>query len=546
MLAILVAGGPGSGSGQAVGVLHIRVVLAGADRSATPVPRHALLISDNPSSAPPRRILTRLDGTANLELRPGSYTVESDRPVSFNGKAYQWTQIVRIVAGRDAVLDLTAENAEIGPASTGSTTSEVPLEADPSFLLPRWQDSVVAVWTPTARGSGFVIDASGLVATNQRAVGTATAVEVQLGPGIKVTGSVVSANAERDIAVLWIDPKAIADVRPVPVACGDAKPAQVETGQEIFSIGVPLRQPKDVTSGTVTRVETHSIVADFSLPPGTAGGPVFTARGDLVGITSIVGDEDQGTREDFRVVRSEDACGLLAAAKEKVKTALMPSGTHLPVEPVKPFPVNALREAAGRRGGSLSPYQMSASTFDLTFITPVMTYGVQLQAEQASRREHEKSTRTVPEPPRSRPLMNFGNWTDYVGDFPPVLLIRVTPKLVEGFWTTVARGAARTQGVSIPPIRHVKSGLLRLRAFCGDAEVTPIHPFKIEQRVSETDAIYEGLYVFDPGALVPQCGAVKLVLYSDKEPDKADTRVVDPAVVEQIWQDFAPYRAPLP
>ena len=32
-----------------------------------------------------------------------------------------------------------------------------------------------------------------------------------------------------------------------------------------------------------------------------------------------------------------------------------------------------------------------------------------------------------------------------------------------------------------------------MRAFCGDAEVTPIHPFKIEQRVTESDVIYEGL-----------------------------------------------------
>jgi hypothetical protein len=51
------------------------------------------------------------------------------------------------------------------------------------------------------------------------------------------------------------------------------------------------------------------------------------------------------------------------------------------------------------------------------------------------------------------------------------------------------------------------------------------------------------LYVFDPGALGPQCGTVKLVLYSEKEPEKGDTRVVDPGVVQQIWQDFAPYRA---
>ena len=142
----------------------------------------------------------------------------------------------------------------------------------------------------------------------------------------------------------------------------------------------------------------------------------------------------------------------------------------------------------------------------------------------------------------ARPLMEFSNWSEYVEDFPPVLLVRVTPKLVEGFWTTVARGAARTQGVAVPPIKHFKSGFSRMRAFCGDAEVTPIHPFKLEQRVGDGDAIYEGLYVFDPGAFGPQCGTVKLVLYSEKEPGKADTRVVDSKVIDQIWQDFAPYR----
>jgi hypothetical protein len=206
--------------------------------------------------------------------------------------------------------------------------------------------------------------------------------------------------------------------------------------------------------------------------------------------------------------------------------------------------MDALKDAAEHRTGSLDPYQISSSTFDVAFITPILTYGAQYQAEQASRRDREGKTRTPDaDPVLVRPLLDFKNWSEYVGDFPPVLLVRVTPKLVEKFWTTVARGAARTQGVSIPPIKHFGSGLSRLRAFCGDAEVTPIHPFTLEQRISESEAIYEGLYVFDPGALGPQCGTVKLVLYSEKEPEKGDTRVVDPSVVEQIWQDFAPYRA---
>ena len=54
--------------------------------------------------------------------------------------------------------------------------------------------------------------------------------------------------------------------------------------------------------------------------------------------------------------------------------------------------------------------------------------------------------------------------------------------------------------------------------------------------------MFEGLYAFDPDALGPACGAVKLVLYSDKETEKGDTLIVDANLVQHIWQDFAPYR----
>ncbi len=143
-----------------------------------------------------------------------------------------------------------------------------------------------------------------------------------------------------------------------------------------------------------------------------------------------------------------------------------------------------------------------------------------------------------------RPLEDFSNWSEYIADVPPVLLIRVTPKQVEGFWTMVARGAAQTQGIALPPIKHFKSGFSAMRALCDDAEVTPIHPFKLEQRVSESDAIYEGLYVYDPRALGQQCRTVTLRLYSEKAPEKGDTRVVDPALLQQLWRDLALYNPP--
>jgi len=540
-LALVLAPAP---SGQAPSILHIKVVLVDAGGKATPVPRHPLLISDNPASAAPRLIVTGPEGTADVRLLPGNYTVESDRPVAFHGQAYQWRQTVDIVAGRETVLDLTAANAEVEPVAGATTTSEAPLEADPSFLLPQWRESVVALWTATTHASGFVINATGLVATSQRVVGTATSVEVQITSTVKVTASVLAADPVTDIAVLWIDPKVIASVRPVPLLCKQTEQPPVAAGQEIFTIGVPLRQHKGMTSGTVSRVDSDGIASDFILPSGSAGGPVFTARGELIGITSVADEHDRRSRGNSRIVRSEDACGVVAAAEKKMKTAAAPSGIQLPVEPELPFPMDALRAATERRTGSVSPYQVSSSSFDVAFITPVLTYVAQYQSQQPRPRTTSKDTRKPePEPVLVRPLMDFSNWSEYVMDFPPVLLVRVTPKMVEGFWTTVGRAAARTQGVSIPAIKHFASGLARLRAFCGDVEVTPIHPFKLEQRLSESDAIYEGLYVFDSGALGPQCGSVKLVLYSDKEPEKGDTKVVDAGVVQQFWDDFAPYRA---
>ena len=543
LFATLVFVGSSAAPGQELSVLHIKVVVVDAERKTTPVPRHALLVSDNPASAPPRRIITARDGTAEVTLRPGSYTVESDAPVAFHGRTYQWTLMVDVAAGRDATLDLTADNAEIGTVASAATGSTVSPENDPAFLLPRWQDSVVSLWTPHTRASGFLIDAKGLIATNHRAIGAATTVEVQLTPAVKVAARVLASDPVRDAAVLWIDPQAAASVRPVPLGCDQAAQPLVD-GQEVFTIGAPLRGQKGLTSGTVSRMAARVLVSGLMLRSGSAGGPVFTAGGAVAGITSIVDANDESRGGDTEVVRIEVACDVAASTEEKMRNATPPDRARLPVEPVRPFPVEALKEAAKRRGGSLDPYQIASSDFDIAFITPVLTYGAQYQTGQAGERERRKTTRSPDDGEASvRQLMEFGGWTEYVADFPPVLLVRATPRLVEGFWRAVARGAAMTQGVSLPPIRRFKSGFARMRAFCGDSEVLPIHPFKLQQRISGTDAINEGLYVFDPGALGPQCGTVRLVLYSEKEPGKGDSRPVDAKVLQQIWQDFAPYRA---
>lgn len=99
-----------------------------------------------------------------------------------------------------------------------------------------------------------------------------------------------------------------------------------------------------------------------------------------------------------------------------------------------------------------------------------------------------------------------------------------------------------TQGVPLPAMKQVKAGFARVRAFCGDQEVTPIHPFTLEQRISESEVIHEGLYAFDADALGPQCATVTLTLDPDRKNDKGDTRRIDPGIIQSLSKDFAVYR----
>jgi hypothetical protein len=299
-----------------------------------------------------------------------------------------------------------------------------------------------------------------------------------------------------------------------------------------------------MTTGTVTQVDPHTIAADVRLERGSAGGPAFAADGGVVGITSPAEKNDDRRRAASRIVRVTDACDVLASARTKMAKAEPPDGTHLPVEPMVQIPKDALKDAAAHRAGSLNPYQTSSQNFDLALFTPVLTYAAQYPPEEAARdaRRNGTGSREAAQV-LVKPLADFSNWSEYVADVPSVLLVRVTPKAVEGFWTTVARGAAQTQGVAVPAIKHVKAAFSRLQAYCGDAEVTPIHRFTLERQISERDAIFEGLYAFDPDAFGPQCGNLTLVLYSDKKAAKPETVIIDPRVAQQIWQDFAPYRA---
>jgi S1-C subfamily serine protease len=542
LIAFALALCPPGASGQAQGVLRIHITVPGADGRPAPVAHHRLLISDNPATAPPHEVVTSRDGAAVVRLPPGNYTVESDKPMVAGGKAYSWWKMLDVPAGGEIALELTAADAMVETPDDAVTAPGTDAD-EGTAVLAKWQGAVVQLWMPTRHASGFLVDARGLVATSQRVVDAVTNAGVQFSPSLKVAGTVVAAEPGRDVAILRVDPSAVESITPLPLGCGSAAGAQPQKGQKVFAIDTPLMMPKVASPGVLGRIGPHSLETNLDLESATAGGPAFAADGTLLGLTSIVDGSDD-RRPYYRVIRTGDICAVLASAGNAMAGVPAPPGTRLPVEPVQGFAPDVLEAAASRHAGGPTPFQTSA-TFEVALITPVRIYAARnrIRPKSLPSRTMRNQSADPEAVQREEGLFEFGRWAGYFAGYPPVLAVRVTPRFKEGFWTMIARGAASTQGVSLPPMKRVTAGFSRLQAFCGQTEVLPIQPFVLEREVPPAATTTEGLYVFDAKALGPACGRVKLVLYSEKSPGQGETLVLHEQVLRPAWRDFEVSRA---
>jgi hypothetical protein len=510
---------------QAQSVLHISVTVPDGNGQSIPVPRFRLQVSDNPATALPRRLITSLDGKVEIRLPPGNYSVESEKPLIAGGKSYQWSVVVDVMIGRDAKVELSAGNAEIGGAADAPDSTATPIEADPSTLLGRWQDSVVAIWTDTSHGSGFLIDASGLIAADQQVIGTAASVDVQLSPTVKVRGVVAASDAMRGVALIRINPLIASKAKLLPLEC-DKATEPLTVGQEITALEAPLRRLRDTRVGAIESVLANFIDTDLVSSESGSGGPVFSQSGRLIGLTTLVREDSDRPSSRARVVRVKRVCEFVASMDGKIKSTPPPPASLLPVEPPNPVSPDAVHLDTVPAAGNPAVYRLASESFDIEFITP---------ARLIAARDKPRSA----PPGQLDPLGQFSSWAEYVDTVPPVLLVRVSPKFAEGFWTKIGRGVAATQGIAIPSIKRPKGDFGSMRARCGEVEIVPVHPFKLEHRLSDKDTLVEGLYAFEPGALNSSCAAVTLNVFSEKEPGKAEPVVVDRKVLERIAQDFA-------
>ncbi|HSK39641.1 MAG TPA: DegQ family serine endoprotease [Arenibaculum sp.] len=142
----------------------------------------------------------------------------------------------------------------------------------------------------SALGSGFIIDPSGLVVTNNHVVAEADEIKVILHDETAIEAELVGADPMTDLAILRVDAG-----RPLPAAVwGDSD--LVRVGDWVLAIGNPFGLGGTVTSGILSARARdinqgpydEYLQTDASINRGNSGGPLLDTRGRVIGINTAI------------------------------------------------------------------------------------------------------------------------------------------------------------------------------------------------------------------------------------------------------------------
>ena len=167
-----------------------------------------------------------------------------------------------------------------------------PFSRDPFFrdffrnfgqLQPRVQNSL---------GSGVILSADGYVVSNYHVVGGATDIRVVLHDGREISGDVILADEDSDLAVLKIN---IDEMLP---HLDLRKSDTVEVGELVLAIGNPFGVGQTVTNGIISGLARTGIASgsakgyflqtDAPINPGNSGGALIDISGSLVGVNTSI------------------------------------------------------------------------------------------------------------------------------------------------------------------------------------------------------------------------------------------------------------------
>jgi serine protease Do len=167
-------------------------------------------------------------------------------------------------------------------------------------------------------GSGFIIDTSGVVVTNNHVIADADEINVILNDGTKIKATLVGVDKKTDLAVLKFTP-----TKPlVAVKFGDSE--KLRLGEWVIAIGNPFSLGGTVTAGIVSarNRDINSgpydsyIQTDASINRGNSGGPLFNLDGEVIGVNTLIISPSGGSIGIGFAVPSKTVVGVVDSLRQ--------------------------------------------------------------------------------------------------------------------------------------------------------------------------------------------------------------------------------------
>lgn len=145
-------------------------------------------------------------------------------------------------------------------------------------------------------GSGFIVDASGVIITNNHVVADADQVTVHLQDGSEYTSTDWKTDPRSDVAIIRIKPQ-----EPLPtLKLGDSDSCQI--GDWVMAVGSPFGLDFSVTAGIISAKgrgqgildREDFLQTDAAINPGNSGGPLLNLDGEVIGINTAISSRSGG------------------------------------------------------------------------------------------------------------------------------------------------------------------------------------------------------------------------------------------------------------
>ncbi len=162
-------------------------------------------------------------------------------------------------------------------------------------------------------GSGFIIDTSGIVVTNNHVIADADEINVIMNDGTKIKAELVGVDKKTDLAVLKFKP-----VKPlIAVKFGDSD--RLRLGEWVIAIGNPFSLGGTVTAGIVSARNRdiasgpydNYIQTDAAINRGNSGGPLFNLDGEVIGVNTLIISPSGGSIGIGFAVPSKTVAGVV-------------------------------------------------------------------------------------------------------------------------------------------------------------------------------------------------------------------------------------------